>query len=93
MVSRRYIICATASHLQFFGIYGWLPSWSYSLLPILFLVLFLWQTLALLWIFSRRLRVPWWERIIVIIGAVALLTIWQRNVADQPIFKQIPVDR
>ena len=80
------------SLVQFFGSYGWLPSWSYSLLPILFLVLFLWQTLALLWIFSRRLRVPWWERIIVIIGAVALLTIWQRNVADQPIFKQIPVE-
>lgn len=80
------------SLVQFFGSYGWLPSWSYSLLPILFLVLFLWQTLALLWIFSRRLRVPWWERIIVIIGVVALLTIWQRNVADQPIFKQIPVE-
>ena len=80
------------SLVQFFGSYGWLPDWSYSLLPILFLVLFLWQTLALLWIFSRRLRVPWWERIIVIIGTVALLTIWQRNVADQPIFKQIPVE-
>ena len=80
------------SLVQFFGSYGWLPNWSYSLLPILFLVLFLWQTLALLWIFSRRLRVPWWERIIVIIWAVALLTIWQRNVADQPIFKQIPVE-
>ncbi|MFP3354232.1 peptidase C13 family protein, partial [Pseudoalteromonas sp. SIMBA_153] len=46
----------------------------------------------LLWIFSRRLRIPWWERIIVLVGAVALLTIWQRNVADQPIFKQIPVE-
>lgn len=29
---------------------------------------------------------------IVLVGAVALLTIWQRNVADQPIFKQIPVE-
>lgn len=77
---------------QFFGSYGWLPSWSYSFLPILFLVLFLWQTLALLWIFFRRLRISWWERIIVLVGAVALLTIWQRNVADQPIFKQIPVE-
>jgi hypothetical protein len=78
--------------VQFFGSYGWLPNWSYSFLPVLFLVLFLWQTLALLWIFSRRLRIPWWERIIVLVGAVALLTIWQRNVADQPIFKQIPVE-
>ncbi|MDE4455381.1 C13 family peptidase [Psychrobacter sp. DAB_AL62B] len=80
------------SLVQFLGSYGWLPDWSYSFLPILFLVLFLWQTLALLWIFSRRLRIPWWERVIVIIGAVALLTIWQRNVADQPIFKQIAVE-
>ncbi|MGP4714112.1 MULTISPECIES: C13 family peptidase [unclassified Psychrobacter] len=76
------------SLVQFFGHQGWLPEWSYSLLPILFLLLFLWQTIALLWIFSRRLRAPWWERIIVLIGAVALLTIWQNNVADQPIFKQ-----
>lgn len=80
------------SLMQLLGSYGWLPNWSYSFLPILFLVLFLWQTLALLWIFSRRLRIPWWERIIVLVGAVALLTIWQRNVADQPIFKQIPVE-
>ena len=80
------------SLVQFFGSYGWLPSWSYSFLPILFLVLFLWQTLALFWIFFRRLRISWWERIIVLVGAVALLTIWQRNVADQPIFKQIPVE-
>ena len=80
------------SLVQFFGSYGWLPSWSYSFLPILFLVLFLWQTLALLWIFFRRLRISWWERIIVLVGVVALLTIWQRNVADQPIFKQIPVE-
>lgn len=79
------------SIVQFFGSYGWLPDWSYSFLPILFLLLFLWQTLALLWIFSRRLRIPWWERIIMLIGAVALLTIWQRNVADQPIFKLVPV--
>ncbi|MGP4970281.1 C13 family peptidase [Psychrobacter aquimaris] len=80
------------SLVQFLGSYGWLPDWSYALLPILFLVLFLWQTLALLWIFFRRLRIPWWERVIVLVGAVALLTIWQRNVADQPIFKQIPVE-
>ncbi len=79
------------SMVQFLGSYGWLPDWSYSFLPVLFLILFLWQTLALLWIFSRRLRIPWWERIIMLIGAVALLTIWQRNVADQPIFKLIPV--
>ncbi|MBH0065518.1 C13 family peptidase [Psychrobacter sp. SZ93C1] len=80
------------SLVQYLSSYGWLPNWSYSFLPVLFLVLFLWQTLALMWIFFHRLRIPWWERVIVLVGAVALLTIWQRNVADQPIFKQIPVE-
>ena len=79
------------SIVQFFGSRSWLPEWSYSFLPVLFLVLFLWQTLALLWIFSRRLRIPWWERFIGLVGTVALLTIWQNNVADQPIFKQTPI--
>ena len=79
------------SVVQVMGSRSWLPDWSYSFLPILFLVLFLWQTLALIWIFARRLRTPWWERIIVLAGAMALLTVWQRNVADQPIFKQVPV--
>ena len=80
------------SLVQLFGSRGWLPDWSYSFLPILFLILFLWQTLALLWVFSQRLRIPWWERIIVLVGAVALMTIWQKNVADQPIFKPVPVE-
>ncbi|MGO2340559.1 MAG: C13 family peptidase [Psychrobacter sp.] len=80
------------SLVQYFGSHNWLPEWSYSFLPVLFLVLFLWQTLALMWIFFHRFRIPWWERIIILVGAIALLTIWQRNVADQPIFKQIPIE-
>lgn len=79
------------SGVQFLGIRGWLPEWSYSLLPTLFLLLFLWQTVALLWIFARRMRTPWWERILILLGAAALLTVWQKNVADQPIFKLQPV--
>ncbi len=78
------------SLIQFLGTRGWLPLWSYSLLPTVFLLLFLWQTVALLWIFARKLRTPWWERLLVLIGAVALLTMWQKNVADQPIFKAVP---
>ena len=79
------------SAVQFLGSRGWLPEWSYSFLPLLFLVLFVWQTLALIWIFTRRMRMPWWERIILLVGSMALLTIWQSNVADQPIFKPVLV--
>ncbi|WP_131667758.1 C13 family peptidase [Psychrobacter pygoscelis] len=90
-LSADTMLALLQSIVQFLGSRGWLPEWSYSLLPGLFLLLFLWQTVSLLWIFSRRLRTPWWERVLVLIGAAALLTIWQKNVADQPIFKLIPV--
>lgn len=85
------ILALLQSVVQFFGLQDWLPDWSYSFLPILFMVLFLWQTLALLWIFARKMRTPWWELFIVLVGSFALLTVWQKNVIDQPIFKLIPV--
>ena len=86
------LLALLQSIVQFLGLRGWLPEWGYAVLPFVFSVLFVWQMISLLWIFSRRLRIPWWERIIVLIGSVALLTIWQNNVIDQPIFKQIPVE-
>lgn len=78
--------------IQLLGTQGWLPSWSYGFLPTLFMLLFLWQTLALLWIFARKMHWHWWERILILLGAVAVLTMWQKNVTDQPIFKAVAVE-
>ncbi|WP_297287900.1 C13 family peptidase [Moraxella sp.] len=75
------------SGIQYLDIKGWLPSFLYGILPSLFTFLFVWQTASLLWIFAKRLHWPWWERLLMIGGAVLLLVVWQRNVADQPIFK------
>lgn len=75
------------SGIQYLDLKGWLPSFLYGVLPSLFTFLFVWQTASLLWIFSKKLYWPWWERILMIGGAVMLLVVWQRNVADQPIFK------
>lgn len=78
------------SAIQLLGLIGWLPDWSYGLMPMVFMVLFLWQSVSLLWIFSRRIRWVWWERILVLFGTISLLSIWQINVRDQPIFKKLP---
>ncbi|MDO4700934.1 MAG: C13 family peptidase [Moraxella sp.] len=75
------------SGIQFLGLQGWLPAWSYDIIPVLFMVLFVWQTAALLWVFAKKLHWPWWEQVIMLAGAIGLLVVWQKNVADQPIFK------
>lgn len=75
------------SLIAFIGSQGWLPQWSYDILPYIFTGLFVWQTASLLLIFAKRLAWPWWEQILMLVGAVALLVVWQKNVADQPIFK------
>lgn len=75
------------SGIQFLDIKGLLPSLLYGILPSLFMLLFVWQTASLLWIFAKKLHWSWWERLLMMIGAVALLIVWQKNTADQPIFK------
>jgi len=53
----------------------------------LFLVLFIWQTVSLLWIFAKQLRWPWWEQILILVATIVTLAIWQEAVSSQPIWK------
>lgn len=75
------------SLIQFLSDQDFLPIWAYKVIPWLFLCLFIWQTTTLLLIFAKKLRWRWWEQVLMLIGAIALLGVWQKNVADQPIFK------
>lgn len=75
------------SGMQFLDAQGWLPLWSYDLISVLFVLLFVWQSTALLWIFAKKLGWRWWEQVSMLIGAVAMLWVWQKNVQTQPIFK------
>lgn len=75
------------SLIQFLGMQNLLPNFAYSILPFLFMLLFVWQTAALLLVFAKKLYWNWWERGLMLIGAIALLVVWQSNVAAQPIFK------
>lgn len=75
------------SLLQFLGNEGFLPDFLNAYIAWLFVALFVWQTASLLLVFAKKLHWAWWERTLMLIGAIALLVVWQKNVADQPIFK------
>jgi len=75
------------SMLQFLGQTGRLPEWSYGLMGSLFALLFIWQTLAVMWIFARELQWPWWERGLIFAGTVMILAVWQSAMDTQPIWK------
>ncbi len=75
------------SLIQFLGIQNLLPEWAYQVSPWLFMALFVWQTASLLLVFAKKLYWNWWERGLMLVGAITLLVVWQKNIADQPIFK------
>lgn len=83
------LLMLVQSFIQFLGMQGWLPDGVYQFVPYLFMLLFVWQTVALLLVFAKKLYWNWWERLLMMVASVALLVIWQKNVADQPIFKLI----
>ena len=80
-------IALLQSFIQYLGILDWLPNFTYDYLPIIFMVLFVWQSLAVVWVFARELQWPWWERALIMLGTLFTLVVWQTSVSDQPIWK------
>lgn len=75
------------SLIQYLGQIDRLPAWSYNSLPMLFAGLFIWQSVSLIWVFSRAMHWPWWERLLILLGTIITLTVWQSSVKEQPIWK------
>ena len=75
------------SLLQYLGLIDRLPDFILPWMNSLFLVLFIWQTVSLLWIFARQQKWPWWEQILILAGTIVTLAIWQQTVSSQPIWK------
>ncbi|MEB3768092.1 C13 family peptidase [Acinetobacter sp. MD2] len=76
--------------LQFLGDHGYLdflPDSLYNLLPNIFMMLFVWQSLAVIWVFSRELKWPWWERALIMFATICTLVVWQMSVKNEPIWK------
>lgn len=73
--------------IQFLGDIDYLPYFLYDYVPTLFVGLFVWQSLAVVWVFSRELKWPWWERALIMLATLATLVVWQISVKDQPIWK------
>ncbi len=80
-------IALLQSLLQYLGMVELLPSVLLPWMNALFLVLFIWQTVSLVLIFSKQLKWPWWEQILILVGTIVTLAIWQQAVSSQPIWK------
>ncbi|OIJ37412.1 MULTISPECIES: C13 family peptidase [Acinetobacter] len=73
--------------IQYLGDLDYLPYILYDYIPTLFVMLFVWQSLAVVWVFSRELKWPWWERALIMLATLFTLVVWQISVKDQPIWK------
>ena len=80
------------SLIQFISDLGWLPEWTFDTISIVFVLAFVWQSLSLLWIFGNQLRWSWIERVLIMLGAFAVLSVWQKNVQSEPIFQSDPFE-
>lgn len=80
-------IALLQSCIQYLGTLDFLPHFTYDYLPIVFMVLFVWQSLAVVWVFARELKWPWWERALIMLVTLFTLVVWQTSVSDQPIWK------
>lgn len=81
------ILMLIQSLIQLLGNQNLLPEFLNGYIAWLFVALFVWQTASLLLIFAKKLHWAWWERMLMMAGAIALLVVWQKNIVDQPIFK------
>ena len=73
--------------IQYLGDLDYLPYILYDYIPTLFVMLFVWQSLAVVWVISRELKWPWWERALIMLATLFTLVVWQISVKDQPIWK------
>ena len=80
-------IALLQSLIQYLGYIDVLPYIFYDYLPTIFMVLFVWQSLAVVWVFSRELKWPWWERALIVAATLFTLVVWQMSVKSQPIWK------
>lgn len=73
--------------VQYLGNLDYLPNILYGYIPTLFILLFVWQSLAVIWVISRELKWPWWERALIMLATFFTLSVWQVSIKDQPIWK------
>ena len=66
---------------------NFLPDSIYNAFPNIFAGLFVWQSLAVIWVFARELKWPWWERGLIMLATIFTLVVWQLSMKSQPIWK------
>lgn len=73
--------------LQYLAQIDILPLFFDPYLEPIFTLLFIWQSLSIIWVFSRTLGWQWWERILISLATIATLIVWQVSTRGEPIWK------
>lgn len=87
LVLDTYIVFFQCLIQYYFNNFDYQPNIFTDQLQNIFSLLFVWQSLAVIWVFSRELKWPWWERLLIMIGTFITLSIWQISSQSQPIWK------
>ncbi|MDO4223196.1 MAG: C13 family peptidase [Acinetobacter sp.] len=86
LIIDTYVILLQSA-IQFLIQLDVLPVFLDQYLPTIFTLLFVWQSLSIMWVLSRQLAWPWWERILIFFATLATLIVWQTSIKSQPIWK------
>ena len=87
LVLDTHIVLIQCLIQYYFNNFDYQPNFLVDHLQHIFSLLFVWQSLAVVWVFSRELKWPWWERLLIMIATFFTLFVWQISSQSQPIWK------
>ena len=87
LVLDTHIVFVQCLIQYYFNHFDYQPNFLIDHLQHIFSLLFVWQSLAVVWVFSRELKWPWWERLLIMIATFFTLFVWQISSQSQPIWK------
>lgn len=63
--------------------HNWLPTTLITYIPLLYTGLYAWPILAVVFVFTRALAWPWWERALAFVILLGVFTAWSLTFSDQ----------
>lgn len=71
---------------------GWLPANVAEHIPVFYAVLYAWPILAVVFVFTRALSWPWWERSLAFVVLFSVFTAWSLMFSDERLWYSTQAD-
>lgn len=69
--------------LLYAGQHNWLPQDMATSIPLFYTVLYAWPILAVVFVFTRALTWPWWERALAFVVLLGVFAAWSLTFSDE----------